>query len=99
MNREAAALGIPVYSIFRGTIGAVDRYLAEAGRLVLVESVDEVRTKIMLQRRQRPAAPTGGNREALVKIVDNVLSALEAICRIPESRAASGANHVSDAAR
>jgi predicted glycosyltransferase len=24
MNREAAALGVPVYSIFRGTIGAVD---------------------------------------------------------------------------
>src|ERR1039458_4176378 len=27
MNREAAALGVPVYSIFRGEIGAVDRYL------------------------------------------------------------------------
>lgn len=27
MNREAAALGVPVYSIFRGKIGAVDRYL------------------------------------------------------------------------
>jgi uncharacterized protein len=34
MNREAAALGVPVYSIFRGTIGAVDHYLAETGRLV-----------------------------------------------------------------
>ena len=27
MNREAAALGVPVYSIFRGKIGAVDREL------------------------------------------------------------------------
>ena len=26
MNREAAALGVPVYSIFRGKLGAVDRY-------------------------------------------------------------------------
>ena len=25
MNREAAALGVPVYSIFRGKIGAVDK--------------------------------------------------------------------------
>ena len=25
MNREAAALGVPVYSIFRGKIGGVDR--------------------------------------------------------------------------
>ena len=29
MNREAAALGVPVYSIFRGKTGAVDRYLSE----------------------------------------------------------------------
>ncbi len=38
MNREAAALGVPVFSIFRGTIGAVDRHLSAEGRLVLVES-------------------------------------------------------------
>ena len=38
MNREAAALGVPVYSIFRGKIGAVDRYLANDGRLVLLET-------------------------------------------------------------
>ena len=31
MNREAAALGVPVYSIFKGKIGAVDRYLAKNG--------------------------------------------------------------------
>ena len=35
MNREAAALGVPVYSIFRGKIGAVDQYLADTGRLML----------------------------------------------------------------
>src|SRR5262249_14089051 len=34
MNREAAALGVPVYSVFRGRIGAVDRYLSRTGRLV-----------------------------------------------------------------
>ena len=27
MNREAAALGVPVYSVFRGKAGAVDRML------------------------------------------------------------------------
>ncbi|MGA9529600.1 MAG: DUF354 domain-containing protein [Terriglobales bacterium] len=46
MNREAAAMGVPVYSIFRGKIGGVDRYLADEGRLVLIESVEDVRTKI-----------------------------------------------------
>ena len=43
MNREAAAMGVPVYSIFRGPIGAVDRFLSEHGRLVLLENVDQVR--------------------------------------------------------
>jgi predicted glycosyltransferase len=38
MLREAAYLGVPAYSIFRGKIGAVDRYLSSIERLSLVES-------------------------------------------------------------
>jgi predicted glycosyltransferase len=76
MNREAAALGVPVYSIFRGKIGAIDRYLADSGRLVLVESIEEVRTKILPQHRRRPAAPASRNNGALSKIVDNITSVL-----------------------
>jgi predicted glycosyltransferase len=77
MNREAAALGVPVYSIFRGKIGAVDRYLARTGRLVMVENIDEVRTKIKLNRRQQPAKPEGQTSSALRKIVDNVVTVVE----------------------
>src|SRR5208283_5511531 len=54
MNREAAALGVPVYSIFRGEIGAVDRYLAESARLVLLEKVEDLSSKINLRRWERP---------------------------------------------
>jgi predicted glycosyltransferase len=46
MNREAAALDVPVYSIFRGKIGAVDQYLSQSGRLILLESVEDVLTKL-----------------------------------------------------
>lgn len=53
MNREAAALGVPVYSVFRGPIGAVDRQLQQDGRLVLIETNSEVCTRIRLIRRQR----------------------------------------------
>ena len=35
MNQEAAALAMPVYSIFRGKLGAVDRYHSREGRLIL----------------------------------------------------------------
>lgn len=53
MNREAAALGVPVYSIFRGRIGAVDRYLSDSRRLILLEGAAEVPQKIALEKRAR----------------------------------------------
>jgi hypothetical protein len=73
MNREAAALGVPVYSIFRGAIGAVDRYLSKTGRLVLLESVGDVRTKMPLVRRDRPAAPQNRTVATLTSIVDQIV--------------------------
>ena len=76
MNREAAALGVPVYSIFRGKIGAVDRYLVQHGRLTLIENVDDVRTKIILAPRERSAEPGTGDRPALQVIVNNIISIL-----------------------
>ncbi len=76
MNREAAALGVPVYSIFRGKIGAVDHYLAEHGRMTLIESAAEVRTKIKVERWNRPAQPDKGSRPALGFIVDCITSIL-----------------------
>ena len=72
MNREAAALGVPVYSIFRGKIGAVDRKLEQEGRLVLVRTEAEVRTKIAFERRDKIHSPNGSLRLALHDIVDHI---------------------------
>jgi len=77
MNREAAALGVPVYSIFRGKIGAVDRYLAESGRLTLLQSKSEVRSKLIIRRRNRPAKPGRGSSCSLDKIVEHLVSIAE----------------------
>jgi uncharacterized protein len=77
MNREAAALEVPVYSIFRGKIGAVDRYLAEHGRITLVGSVEEIREKIALVRRDRPAKPDARSRPALSTIVNDIIEIIE----------------------
>ncbi len=79
MNREAAALGVPVYSIFRGKIGAVDRHLAEQGRLTLIESVDELRTRIALVHRNRPPRPDPSNRPTLHSIVSIIVAILESL--------------------
>jgi predicted glycosyltransferase len=78
MNREAAALGVPVYSIFRGEIGAVDRHLAATGRLVLVKSADEVRSKIVIEQRRRPSEPERCQSRTLTTIVDHIISVAEA---------------------
>ena len=43
MNREAVALGTPVYTTFEGRLGAVDEALLEDGRLRRLTDPDEVR--------------------------------------------------------
>lgn len=76
MNREAAALGVPVYSIFRGKIGAVDRYLESQGRLTMIESVSDVHTKIKLVRWNRPDHLENRDRPSLQSILHTILSIL-----------------------
>jgi hypothetical protein len=72
MNREAAALGVPVYSIFRGKTGAVDRYLEQRGRLVLIRSVEDIDRKIQLVPRQRDAAEVPKPGPALECILGHI---------------------------
>jgi uncharacterized protein len=72
MNREAAALGVPVYSIFRGKIGAVDHYLAEKGRLTLIETVADVRAKIRPIRKLKENMTDFSDRTALKDIMDAI---------------------------
>ena len=53
MNREAAALGVPVFSIFQGKLGAVDKFLAESNRLVLITPDQDLETVISLSKREK----------------------------------------------
>ena len=88
MNREAAALGVPVYSIFRGKTGAVDRRLEQEGRLVMVRTAAEVHSKIIFQRRQKDTSGEVTPRLALAEIVDHI----EDIIRAEYSNGAVGAH-------
>jgi uncharacterized protein len=85
MNREAAALGVPVYSIFRGKIGAVDQWLTDNGRLTLIETVEDVETKIVLTPWNRPAIPASIVRPALRSVVESLVSILEGKCQTHHS--------------
>ena len=56
MNREAVALGTPVFTVFEGRLGAVDERLIAEGRLRRLTSADEVRLE------KRPDAGAAGDR-------------------------------------
>jgi predicted glycosyltransferase len=77
MNREATALGVPVYSIFRGEIGAVDRYLASTGRLMLIESREEVASKLRLNKRDRYSDGQERSNITLNTIVQHITGILK----------------------
>jgi len=87
MNREAAALGVPAYSIFRGKVGAVDDYLVGEGRLVLLASADDVRTKLTIARREKPGKHRHNTGSVtLDAIVRYLVSIVECETIVPEVR-------------
>ena len=91
MNREAAALDVPVYSTFRGKIGAVDQYLSKTGRLVLLESADDVRGRLKLERRPRPSQPGARDNATLTTIVDHIVGVMHPAAAAVEHRKVAAA--------
>jgi uncharacterized protein len=77
MNREATALGVPVYSIFRGRIGAVDRYLAAEGRLTLIENREDIAHKLSLNKRDRYLGADKRSNTTLNTIVQHITKILK----------------------
>jgi predicted glycosyltransferase len=74
MNREAAALGVPVYSIFRGPTGAIDQYLQRTGKLQFLRSIEDVQNGMVLQKRSQKSVVL--NHAALRTVVDHLLRLL-----------------------
>lgn len=70
MNREAVALGVPVYTMFAEQLGAVDEMLVRDGRLHMLTSADELQPA-----KHSPVAAMPARDEAL--LLDLMLSALE----------------------
>jgi predicted glycosyltransferase len=56
MNREAVALGTPVFTVFEGRMGAVDEHLIADGRLRKLTSPEQVTVT------KRPEGPRGLQR-------------------------------------
>jgi predicted glycosyltransferase len=71
MNREAAVLGVPAFSIFAGAPAAVDAALEDLGRLVRIRTAGDL-GRIRLERKAEPERLR--NPGLLSSIVDLVLS-------------------------
>jgi predicted glycosyltransferase len=69
MNREAVALGVPVFTIFSGRIGAVDEALLEAGKMNRLSDP----AQLTPQARQSEPGPRNPRDPAL--LVDAILEA------------------------
>jgi predicted glycosyltransferase len=54
MNREAAALGVPVYTTFAGRLGGVDEQLLREGRLIRLTDAEAL---VLARRDPKVAAP------------------------------------------
>lgn len=76
MNREATALGVPVYSIFRGKMGAVDLFLEKEKKMTFIENTNDIGKKIVLQKRARTKLSYHSHK-VLERIVGFITSFLE----------------------
>ncbi|MEO6655372.1 MAG: DUF354 domain-containing protein [Pyrinomonadaceae bacterium] len=61
MNREAALLGVPVYSIFAGRQGALDKQMEADGLITFIRHQKDI-GKIALKKREREAGDAFSNR-------------------------------------
>jgi predicted glycosyltransferase len=73
MNREAVALGTPVYTTFEGRLGAVDERLIAQGRLRKLHSAEQLE----LVKRDPSAASAARVRRDPRRLVELLLSPLE----------------------
>ncbi len=71
MNREAAVLGTPAYSIYAGTLAAIDRALVADGRLRLLRSSADLSSLLIERKTSTETPPVDGS--LLNAFVDRVL--------------------------
>lgn len=69
MNREAAALGVPVYTVFAGRMGGVDEQLVADGRLELLHDPAQVRIERRATRGERPRLVHDREPSALLDVL------------------------------
>ncbi len=74
MTREAAVLGVPSYSFFKGPKGAVDEFLEKNGRLIFIDSILNIEN-IHFEKKKKEINILQGNQEKIIcSICDQLVS-------------------------
>ena len=73
MNREAALLGVPAYSIFTGRKPYLDEYLQKKGKLTFIDKVEKV-DLLDISKREIADKYTNTNTDLSKEVVDIILS-------------------------
>lgn len=70
MNREAAALGVPVATIFAGKQAAIDEYLISENRMIKIDSTADLDS---LTLRKKPLRNPRRENEVRNQVADLIL--------------------------
>lgn len=70
MNREAAALGVPAYTVFAGKPASIDEYLASEGRLIFVLDESDIE---MVKVVKKTGLATRGRGDVRKTVADLIL--------------------------
>lgn len=68
MNREAAIIGTPVYSIFLGNKPSVDKALSDQGRLEFISNISEL-SKIKFEKKHKNTKESNSSENNLVDFI------------------------------
>lgn len=75
MNREAALLGVPTYSVFTGKKPYLDEYLAQQGKLVFIDTPEKA-CGLVVQKRPIVSDYKSSNEKVLQHVVELLLQEL-----------------------
>lgn len=68
MTREAAVLGVPSYSFFKGPKGAVDEFLEKKGRLIFIDSISDIE-KLHFEKKKKETSVLLGNQKKIISFI------------------------------
>ncbi len=76
MNREAALLDVPAYSIFTGKKPYLDEYLSNQGKLIFIDKLDKI-DKVKLKKRNIEDEYISNNNYLAKNITDKILKLIK----------------------